>query len=279
MTPNAGLLGAFLTLALACAPEPGADSAVLESEPVATEWTVVDVQAFVDTKLAGPRPEPATVASAYLQMLGHGEWPCPPFAEPGNAWGPWATGLAGACTTPEGWTWYGQAVTGAGCMGSVVDVGALVSFEVTGPAGEVAVAGGTFQQGCTVGPEEGDCLGQLTGSFQFTEAGPGLAEGYTASLFVTEEWADGSDVVTLDGGVTWPDGTLALRSVELEAGAAAGALAVRDPGGTWFEARVPETGSGCVPLTHGGDEVGELCVDLGGWSERLGDMGLPCDVE
>lgn len=261
-----------------CASAPAGDSA----EPPAPEgpsatptWGVVDVQAFLDAHLADIRPEPGALGEAYQALMAHAEPPCPSLAEPGNPWGPWATGLD-SCTSVSGWTWRGQGVAAASCRDGRWDAGALVSFEVAGSAGEVALAGGTFQLACDEAPDAGECFGQLTGSFRFSEAAPALAEGFTSSLFVDEAWGPEGRTTSLDGGVSWPDGTLALRGVVVEDGVARGGLAVRDVGGSWFSVELPEGGSGCAPLTWGGAALGEVCVDLGPWSAPLVRMTGSC---
>ncbi len=269
-------MGLLPLVLLGCVSEATDSSDSGEDEaPREPEWGVAEVQDFLDRRLAEARPEPAVMAPPYVDLLSHAEHPCPSMAEPGNHWGPWATGPT-ACTTSAGWRFYGQAVMAAGCDTTVFDVGGLVSFEVAGPAGEVARAGGTFQIGCSRVVDEGECFGQLAGSFQFTAGGPVLTEGYVASIFYEETWAGGETVTVLDGGITWPDGTMALRELTFSGAGAAGALAVRDPSAVWFSLAVPEAGEGCVPLTVGDADVGEVCVDLTGWSAPLERIDPGC---
>lgn len=262
------------------APDAPADSAATVVDVGEPDWSREVVAAFLEDRLARLRPDSEPIVLAYDTLMGHREFGCP-LAEVATLahWVTWANDSSGVCTTDAGWTWFGLADGHAYCElddtgTSLVDIGALVSFDVYGPAGEHDFAGGTFGQSCVWTAEAGECEGWLTGSFLFSMESDWLAEGIEASVFILDTWEGDAHTILLDGGAGYGEGDIAFQSLTLSDAGSEGGLSVRDPTGYWHELDVDA--DGCGNLTWRGLDEGTLCLDFSTWSLPLGRAEYVC---
>lgn len=263
---------AALGLLLACGaedlpPPPGGtdgdDTGIpVARTPVTTTWTAEDVGTAVTGGLSAGFPRPDLLLASWSRALSHGDVDCP-----GNSG--LALGLEEACTSADGWTYYGFATY----IDEVLDTGnsqgwsfglVQASFTITPPEGPAWLGGGSLQYQAerTDGVTSWDF--SLGGTWDFPGEPGALGEAISCGLAVTGSDAAG---LTLQGPLAV--GEQALFFDELAWGPAgcgwdhpAVRLQVRDPQGLWLTLADDDC-DGCGTVRDGDDQdLGAACVDL-----------------
>ncbi len=240
--------------------EPGGDSdepALFDPEEVA--WTAQGALDRAALAWQSGLPEPLTLAEAFHEAMSHRDATCPPNGEE-------SFGLEEACTSDEGWEYYGIAIF----FDHVEDDRRFVtlhpgSFQILPPEGEPFIAGGEFvYEGV---PSTGGWEVSLGGTYDWPGHDSWLGQG--SSLGVEMEggpgWLDLSGPMELHGSsvhvheLSWDEETCPEGRLE---------LSVRDDAGVW-STYTSDGCSGCGSVTRRGEDVGWGCLDL---SEELATL-------
>lgn len=245
----------------------GAGCAIaLEPAPTPT-WAPGAFEAAARAVVERGLPDPWTLRALYLDALSAGDAACPGSDDD---LAPPEVSLSG-CTSSSGWTYAGVSTFEETGTPEEPDFRMLnADFSITGPSGEALRAGGSFGfrgggQGTTRWWEA-----EVMGSWGTPGVGGWLDPGGGVMLYARLT----GDQAQLDGALDHPDTPLYTPGLELGAcanGGADGELRLRSPGGVWASATLD---CGCGFLEEVGQELGEVCVDLGPlWGALAGEGG------
>lgn len=242
----------------------------------ALQLTPEEALATVEETLAEGLPDVLSLHALYEEVMGHrelGDPGCPAYEDPTST-GPGGNWFDRGCTTAEGWTYFGNAVTlhiiGINPDGYPIDaVGSSASFQITDPNGLTFVGGGGYNLDRLL---IGDGRMSLIGTFGGTYAYPGvegwLHDGVEVSLFFDGELnhqglGDTPGQLRIDGGIGRASGQLSFRELIVERGETmrlSGQLDLRDPSGYWFHLALEGSERPCGALWAEGLDEREVCL-------------------
>ncbi len=257
----------------ACAtPPPDADSPV----PPVTEsggaelfqrpepaWSAAEVDQELAALLAWGLPWPATVLQAMPTLMGGSDGSCPQMN------GANMETLIG-CTSQTGWYYQGVSIYSEQPSGWVL----MGDFYGVDPQGNRAVGGGMIglQQ-----QQQGNAAVQVaffTGTWGYPPVEGWLGQTPSASLWIEAAEEGGQRQARIFGGYGIDGIYASFDQVTLSSdrcgGAPQGSMSLRDPSGYWYQIVFDPACSGCATLLWGEEEMGEVCPDLAGALERLG---------
>lgn len=226
-------------------------------------WSAAEVDQELAALLAWGLPWPAAVLQAMPTLMGGSDGSCPQMN------GANMETLIG-CTSQTGWYYQGVSIYSEQPSGWVL----MGDFYGVDPQGNRAVGGGMIglQQ-----QQQGNAAVQVaffTGTWGYPPVEGWLGQTPSASLWIEAAEEGGQRQARIFGGYGIDGIYASFDQVTLSSdrcgGAPQGSMSLRDPSGYWYQIVFDPACSGCATLLWGEEEMGEVCPDLAGALERLG---------
>ena len=226
-------------------------------------WSAAEVDQELAALLAWGLPWPAAVLQAMPTLMGGSDGSCPQMN------GANMETLIG-CTSQTGWYYQGVSIYSEQPSGWVL----MGDFYGVDPQGNRVVGGGMIglQQ-----QQQGNAAVQVaffTGTWGYPPVEGWLGQTPSASLWIEAAEEGGQRQARIFGGYGIDGIYASFDQVTLSSdrcgGAPQGSMSLRDPSGYWYQIVFDPACSGCATLLWGEEEMGEVCPDLAGALERLG---------
>jgi hypothetical protein len=240
-------------------------------EPVTIEpvLSIDDVVPTLDVLLTEHMPDLQDLRVVFSDVLAGIDNNCP--GQEGTVFG-----LLEPCTSSSGYTYYGVSTwaTAEREMDGVHEYfygSGLTSLEITDPAGELFIAGGTvlFEGRWDDSMLEWTAL--ILGTFHYPPADNWLRDRMSSSLVMTGTSTDTTDSLVLEGGFSFGEHSVYLSELSWRSGCQepSGSILLRDPSGLWFEVELAEDCTGCGTLSLDGGPTQEACLSTGAILESI----------
>ena len=242
------------------AEDSGDAEVILRPDPA---WNAEEVEGQLAKILGWGLPWPSTVLNSMPTLMAGSDGNCPQMN------GANMESLMG-CTSQAGWYYQGVSIYSEQGSGWVL----MGDFYGVDPQGNRAVGGGMvgYQQ-----QQQGNAtvdVAFFTGTWGYAPVGGWLGQTPSASLWIEQAEEGGQRQARIFGGYGIAGMYASFDHVTLRGdvcdGVAQGSMSLRDPSGYWYQLIFDSECSGCASLMWGEEDLGQVCPDLAGALERLG---------
>lgn len=258
------------------------DAMVYSSEDPEALWTAEEMGEYLSELIALGAPNPIDITSAFRTIMTMGDEDCP-------------NDIYNLSTIPEGCdTDAGYHYAGIGWYyasdwiettdGGQIDISFSHGgdFEILYPDGKRFAGGGGMsyiseRDGQTI-VSEFEVHGSWVEQTRVDWLGVGFSGVYESTV---TNYGGGDYAITMTGGIGVGDQHIYLDGATWDttdacAGALSGAISVRDARGFWTEWKLGDDCDTCGSVTfHEDVDLGELCLDLTEWGQRLFALSTP----